>query len=912
MGAELWRRMWQVFEQAAELPTAERGAFLETACAGDWRMRQTVEELLNADAGGSLLDRSPYSSMDGPLVDGPPLGELSERRPEIDPPTSVEVPSPREEPLAHSLSATSGREPAEIGPYRLLRRLGQGGMGVVYLAQRNDDTFRRRVVIKLVRPGLEREDLLQRLKAERQILAGLDHPGIARLVDSGSTTEGLPYFVMEYVEGTPIDLFCDQNRLDIASRLRIFRKICEAVEYAHRNLVVHRDLKPSNIFVTAEGEPKLLDFGIAKLLNPELLAPDLEPTATWQRALTPSYASPEQLRGGPITTASDVYSLGVLLYKLLTGFLPFRFARRSPQEIERVLTGEPPRRPSSALTAASGFGAASETDSENGNDFPEGSSPETIAVARRSRPRELAKLLSGDLDAIVLKALRAPALERFGSVEGFSDDIGRYLDGQPVLARRGTRRYRAGRFLRRHRAAAVAVSALVICLALFAALMARQSSRLALERDQVRASRDAKENVLELMLEIFKVADPFAGDGAGESLTVREALDRSGPLLEQRLRQQPAQRAEILQATGMIYRNLGLVDLSRERLELALELRQALSEGAEPGVLGLERARTLSSLADVLLIQGRGQEALEMARRAVEQARDSNARASLEKTTQMVESLTGLVGVLCSAREYTEADPLAREALDLAQSLPESDPLRPVALLHMAAVHNGEQRYEEAVAVYRQALALQRAILGERNPSIATTLNNLGVALRRLDRMDEASEALQETLSIQQEHLGQEHPRVIATLNNLGGVAEARDQPEQARDYFQRALSLLLETSGPDHPRVLLLRTRILAARLRLGEPRAVEEELRQELAQWRGSLGADHRFVQRGESLLAETLIAQGRLSEAEGVHLDLLRRTDEQKRAALQERFSEVYRSWGYPDAAARFRPPSQSHSP
>ncbi len=865
MKAELWREMWRIFEEALEIPATDREAFLKATCGENSELRRTVEELLAVDGEGSMLDQ-----------------------PVVSPPGPEDRLQPGPRPVVPS------GEPSSIGPYRLLRRLGQGGMGVVHLAVRDDDTFKRRVVIKLVRPELGRDDLPRRLRAERQILAGLDHPGIARLYDGGSTLEGLPYFVMEHVEGMPIDTYCDHNRLDIPARLHLFRRVCDAVEYAHRNLVIHRDLKPSNIFVTAEGEPKLLDFGIAKLLNPELAAPELEPTATWQRPLTPSYASPEQVRGGPVTTASDVYSLGVLLYKLLTGRLPHRFPRRTPQDIERILIQEEPPRPSAVVTAS----GAPPQDSDAGAPATDELKPEIIASARRTTPAELARRLKGDLDAIVLKALRPAPRERYGSVERFAEDLVRALEGQPVMARRGTRRYRASRFLRRHRTAVGALTALILSLLVFAAVMARQSTRLARQRDQVLAERDAKENVTRLLLDIFQVADPFSGDGAGEALTVREALERSGPLLEQRLRRQPAQRAEILHATGLIYRNLGLLDRAQDRLEAAVDLRRALGRDALP-----ELTESLTVLADILLNQGREARAQEVAEEALTLARGLDTGTPEQSTSPLIQPLSGLVGVLCSLKEYDRAEPLALEALALTERLPEDDPRRPTALLHQAAIQNGRQRYSEAVDLYRQALALERAILGDEHPSLAVILNNLGIALRRLDRLEEAAAVMGEVLELQRKTLGEEHPEVTRTLNNLGGIAEARGDSSTALRYFQQASELLRQTGGPDHPRIFFLQIRIYASRLRMGEARTAEQGLRRALAQWRDRLGEGHRFVHMAVELLAETLVAQGRLQEAEGLQLDLLERTETPQRPDLLQRISKLYRHRGYPEEAARF---------
>ncbi|MEM8996043.1 MAG: serine/threonine-protein kinase, partial [Acidobacteriota bacterium] len=401
-----WQRLGDIFQRALEQPESSRKDFLQGASGGDADMVQTIEDLLEADGEvGEFLEN--------PLLARPPR-ELTA--------------GDDDEPLPNG---------GQIDKYRLQRKIGEGGMSSVYLAARDEDGFRRRVAIKIIRRGMESDDALRRFRAESQILSSLDHPYIARLYDGGMVGNEVPYFAMEYVDGVPIDVYCERHRLGVTERIELFRKVCDAIHYSHRNLVVHRDIKPSNILVTSDGVPKLLDFGIAKLLNPELSAPSLESTVTWMRILTPQYASPEQVRGEMITTSSDIYSLGVLLFKLLTGDLPFQFEGKSSSDVERALTESEPPRPSHRVKEKTGASATGTTTAAAG-------AGDLAAVEVLSRQ------LAGDLDDIVLKAIRAVPEHRYPSAEQLSEDLERHLAGFPVLARKGSLRYSAGRFLRRH------------------------------------------------------------------------------------------------------------------------------------------------------------------------------------------------------------------------------------------------------------------------------------------------------------------------------------------------------------------------------------------------------------------------------------------------------------------------------
>jgi len=410
---EKWDQVKELFTLALARDAEERSSFLQQACAGDDSLRTEVESLLlSFDGAATFLEDCPAADL-----------------------------------LSSQSRAIVGKR---IGAYRIVREIGQGGMALVYLGERDDQNYRKRVAIKMVKPGIDTEQILSRFRNERQTLAALDHSNIVKLLDGGSSEDGSPYLVMEYVEGLPIDRYCDLNKLSIDDRLRLFREVCSAVQYAHEKLVIHRDLKPANILITESGVPRLLDFGIAKLLNPECFQTQLVTRTNW-RPMTPEYASPEQIRGHAVTTASDVYSLAVLLFELLTGHRPYRSAGQSLLEMERMICETEPEKPSAVISRIE------ERVSDEG-EAQTAITPEYVSNQRGGlQSAELQRRLRGDLDTIVMKALRKEPERRYGSVEELSQDIGRYLEGMPVSARKSTIAYRSGRFLHRHRESLAAV-----------------------------------------------------------------------------------------------------------------------------------------------------------------------------------------------------------------------------------------------------------------------------------------------------------------------------------------------------------------------------------------------------------------------------------------------------------------------
>ncbi len=469
MNSERWAQVKEIFQAALDLPQSERLEYVRAACAGDEELRREVESLLKSEATtddfmGVAVEYAPGAFKD----DEPPDANIGRR----------------------------------IGPYQIVREIGAGGMGAVYLAERVDE-FRRKVALKLLGPAMDSRMVVARFRHERQILAGLEHPNIARLLDGGATDDGRPYFVMEYVEGVPIDIYCDRHGLAVPDCLRLFRQVCAAVQYAHQNLVVHRDIKPGNILVDNEGIPKLLDFGIAKLMGPQEIP--LETAAQTQagmRLMTPEYASPEQVRGLPITTATDVYSLGVVLYQILAGRLPYEFPTRSLFDVERVVCESEPPPPSS--------------------------------VDGGARSKNQSKRLSGDVDIIVLKALEKDPKRRYASVEQFSDDIRRHLESQPIAARRPTLMYRTGKFVRRNRTAVLA--GVLVLVMLTGGLIATGWEAHVARQERARAERrfnDVRRLAESFLFEFDAQIENLPGSTPARSLLVKQALTLLGSLAQE-------------------------------------------------------------------------------------------------------------------------------------------------------------------------------------------------------------------------------------------------------------------------------------------------------------------------------------------------------------------------------------------
>ncbi len=774
-----------LFLDAVELQGAERERFLAASCDGEEPLRHELEALLAADREDLELER-PVAEQAAELFDEP-------------------------------RDIAAGRR---IGAYRILNEIGCGGMSTVYLAVRDDDQYQQRVAIKLIRDGLGSEDRRRRFAQERQILAGLDHPNVARLLDGGTTEDGLPYVVLEYIEGLPIDAYCDRHRLSIAERLQLFCDVCSAVHAAHQNLVIHRDLKPGNVLVTADGVPKLLDFGIAKLLNPELSSRDIQTTLPSFRLMTPAYASPEQVRGEPVTTATDVYSLGVMLYQLLTGQAPYLLDGVSREEVERVICEADPQPPSTAVS--------SETTT-----WPEAS----VGSLHPRRPSTLRRRLAGDLDAIVLMALRKEPQRRYSSAEQLADDLRRTLQDEPVRARRDTLVYRTGKFLRRNRW----VPAAALAVAVFSAAMTVQTLRLSaalrhslVQEQEARAQRDRAASVSDFLVRLFRTSDP--NEARGRTLTARELLDQANWRIDAELESQPALKATLMDTMGVVYQNLGFFDEAGSLLTKAFEMRRSLVTGADADV-----AQSLSHLAFLKHLEEDFTTAEQLARQALEMRRELlGAEHPL-----VADSLHDLAEVLFASGQWDVSETHYRAALVMRRTwLGPRHRAVAESLNEMSLLLRATDRYDEADAMASEALEIWRESFGDDHPEVATALEN--VALVRVARGDlERGEALlRQALDIKQRLLGEEHPGVAETMGELGSVLSEKGDLATAEGLLRQSLATTLAHWGKESPRVANHQSRLAALLEERGDYAAAAELGHQALVSYQRTFGLDHPWT--------------------------------------------------------------------
>lgn len=804
MTPERWQQIKQIFYAAQERDGDKRVAFLVEACAGDESLQREVESLL-----ASHVEAEDF------------------------------IESPAFDPAAADATLNEKLIGQRIGPYRIIREVGRGGMGVVFEAARDDAEFQQRVALKLIRRGLDTTDILRRFRNERQILAALSHPHIAHLVDGGSTSDGLPYFVMEFIEGLPLLAYCDHNQLRLEERIGLFRKVCDAVAHAHRNLIIHRDLKPSNILVTNEGEPKLLDFGVAKLWRPDPVE-QMPETRTALRVMTPEYASPEQVRGLRVTTATDIYSLGVVLYELLTGVKPYKLKTKSPEELSRAICESEPSKPSVAVSQRLSeiSGRRNELRTTDGEANPQ------FAIRN-------SKFLRGDLDTIILMALRKEPQRRYATVEQFSEDLRRHLDGLPVIARPDTFGYRATKFLARNKAG-VAAAALVI-LALIAGLLATlwQARVARSERDRAHVAQAKAERINRFLQDALGAPDP---NKEGRDIKVVDVLDRAAQRAQTELANQPEVLAEVQRTIGVTYYNLEQYEKAEPLLRSALRIFiDTLGEN------NATTANCMRDLCNLLSYQEKSDEAIPLLLRTIaiyqqlppEYARDlANTKYSLAQAYQF-------------KGDMKSAQPLLREILDFAaRNFGAKDTLVAEAANDLANTLR-DKEYEAAINLYRQAAEIIRLLPSQRS-NLGTCLSNLGYTLTSAGRYDEAETVLNESLAIRRELYGEKSPSLAVSLVNMSRLHFHRGDFARAESEARHAIEMQagLPKGHRNFGRSYLA---LGSALMRTGKLPEAERYLRDAIEIFQRQSDHENRSLAVARGMLGECLLMQNRRTEAE-----------------------------------------------
>ena len=874
MDAARWERIQVLFHEVADLPGPAQRAFLETECRDDPALMAEVLGLLEEDARGeSLLDRDVANVAGQVLEQGIPPALLDQ----------------------------------DFGPYRMQRMLGEGGMGVVYLAERAD--LGSVAAIKILRDAWLSPDRRERFASEQRTLAQLNHPAIARLYDASTLPDGTPWFVMEYVEGVPLTKFCEEHASAMPQRLRLFRAVCEAVEHAHRHLIVHRDLKPSNILVKPDGSVKLLDFGIAKQLDS--LEGPVDRTRTGLRLMTPAYAAPEQILGEPVGIHTDIYTLGVVLYELLTGRLPFDLANRTPGEAATVIVEQGPERPSAT---------ARET-AAGGSPLP--------SVSKRAW---------ADLDVLCLTAMRKEPERRYRTVEALIRDVDHYLAGEPLEARPDTLGYRLGKYVRRNwRPVSAAATSFIIVIS----LVVFYTVRLATARNAAVAEAARTQRIQRFMLNLFQGGDEAVGPA--DSLRVVTLVDR-GVQDARSLDAEPAVQAELYETLGSIYQKLGKLDRADSLLRTALAQRRALF-----GSDHAETAKSLVALGSLRVDQAEYKEAerliregLEMSKRqlrpghpaiasatvalgqaleesgqyqegikVLEQAVRLRSAAGGTPTAELAASMRELANTHFYAGHLAVADSLDRLVLAMTRTLNgERHPLVAEDLINLGAVQHEWGHYQEAERYYREALDITQAFYGRDHYKTAAGLTVLGRALIFQKRYDDAMPLFQRALAIRERVFGKVHPQVASTLNEMGGIALTRGKLDEAEALSSRVLAIYRTVYSGKHNLIGTALANLASVYMAQRQYARAEPLFREAIGIFTTTQGAAHLNTGIARIKLGRTLLRQRRYAEAARETLAgyqiLTKQTDPGVSwlVAARKDLVAAYDSLKQPQKAAKFR--------
>lgn len=858
-----WREVNALFDAVLDRAPSARAAFLREACGGDEDLLRLASELV------ASVETAPDFLEDPALLVT----------------------------LADELDCDAEDVGRRVGAYRLLAPIGRGGTGTVYAAERVGGDFEQRLAVKILRRGLDTADVLERFRAERRILASLSHPNIARLYDGGATDDGRPYLIMELVEGEPITEYCDSRRLGIGERLRLFATVCRAVQHAHRKLIVHRDIKPSNILVTGDGTPKLLDFGIAKLLHADPALRDTPLTRTGLRPMTPAYASPEQVRGDPITTAVDVYQLGLLLYELVSGRRPYRIESRSPQAFETAVREQDPERPSQALRQRGEAGEAG----------PGGDIVAVIATRRGTDPRRLRARLSGDIDTIVAKALRSEPEQRYASAADLAEDVERHLDRRPVAARPATWGYRAKKLIRR-RPGTVAAGMLISLAGIgYSATLQLHAQALERERDRARVEAEKARQVAGFMREVFTFSGPNVTKGG--MVTARELLDEAARRLEVRLVEQPPVRASLLSAIARVYQEYGVNERALALYTDAVSARRLVAtEHAADHADDLRAIAFLLQRSDPARSDSLYREALTLAERHAGPSHQVVGRILTDYGHSL--SFRGVVPNEEVRAMYRRAIRIFRESTD--------DVRENLAHVLVISAYGSEANPplldgESGPDRMREALELRIALLGEESIEVAGSLSDLALAVEP-DDSEESVRLLRRAVEIMDKLVQKRHPQALGMLSNLAAVHRDRGELDLAEPIFRETIALYDQVDPNSSSKAYPL-SHLGGILNTLGRGAEAEPLLVESLERFRTmQLGPEDIRILKTSSHLATSMFLHGRFGDAERVLLGIDRRA----RSAggppgtqfVLEALVELYDAWGRTGDADRYRAELEMH--
>lgn len=904
MTPERWEQIEDLFHRAMECDADERMAVLEAA---DAELRPEVELLLSSYEGAG-------ARLQAAVAGGAPAAE-EDRNPETVSGTVVE---------------STGPPNTMVGAYRLLQMIGEGGMGEVWLAEQREPV-RRRVAVKLIRAGMNTREVIARFDSERRVLALMDHPAIATVFEAGSTTQGTPFFAMEYVAGIPITSYCDDHRLDIRGRLELFQRVCEGVQHAHQKAIIHRDLKPSNILVTeldGRPAPKIIDFGVAKALT-QKLSPDTLFTRVGAMIGTPEYMSPEQAlsSGEDIDTRTDVYSLGIVLYQLLAGGPPLDCREISLEEFLRRLREEDPPKPGTRIRTEAPATA------------------EELARKRRTEPRALAKLMRGDLDSITLKALEKERSRRYGSPVELAADIGRYLKNEPVLAMPPSAAYRARKFARRYRAGLVTAAAFLLVLIMAASISVRQSIRATSEAAVARAVNDFLLNDL--------LAQAGASTQAGPStspdphLEVRTALDRAAARIPGKFEKQPLVEASVRQTIGNTYEDLGLYREAEAHYQRALALRSRILGETSPAtwesmdrlgqlyreedkyaeaeplrkrlleirkrVLGDFDPDTIDAMNNLALIY-QSQRKLSSAEPLYLQALDGLRRLKRPENRQSLTIKANLAQLYSDQGKYAQAEQLCNEVVQAAPRMfgPEH-PTTLVVMNNLAQIYFNEGKWAQAAQLHEKVAAIDSRVLGPEHPSTLMDYGNLASVYRLEGRYSAAEALLNRVLEVQRRVLGTDRPTTLTTMTILGGLKWSEGNYVDAEQLFTRALDGQRRLLGNEDPRTV--GTLVWLGRVRLAQHQfqQAETNFREALTTYqRTNFAGWQRY--HSENLLGASLAGERKYDQAEPLLIagyeGMIERREkisvpsQHDLQSAGERIVRLYEDWPKPDKAAVWR--------